>query len=275
MNYFKLIVGFLASASLVSSAADASHMPVPRNGLPRKVQVTDIMREGDNLQALAELVGERQLPGDSSVVSSYFADCIQYDRIDSFKFLLSRLSHEGSSRNENLTDLLVTAFQYGNIDFANIIMSQHFDIEVERGGLWAPHVQGAWRLEYLKQFITDHRDQAAALAPRNIDFKSAQSMEDVDVLIELAYHCAKISGQTNFDPTEALLKLLLSRIDNDTQLSQAALRLLQAGADNTSPRVSHALTWMNQDNVQTIELLRNWIPDEVKITEEDAELMCG
>lgn len=276
MNYFKLIVAVLVSASIVSAAACASHTPAPGNALPRSVQVKDIMREGDNPQALANLLGEQQLPGSSSRVASYFHACAEYNRIDSFRFLISRLTHEGTSRDENLTDLLSIALMHGNTDFANIIMAENFDIVQGLYSLWIPHNQGVpWNLPGLQQFISEHRDQAADFAPLNVEFKRVQSAEDVDALIALSYHCANICGQSHFDPNEALFYLLISTGNSDAQLSKMALRLLQAGADSTSQRVLDGLSMLNPGFVQTIELVRNWIPDEVKITEEDAERMLG
>lgn len=59
---------------------------------------------------------------------------------------------------------------HGNADIARIVIAQNF--QIGRYYLWMPHTVGyPWNLPAMLQLISDHRDKAAALAPKMFEFE--------------------------------------------------------------------------------------------------------
>jgi hypothetical protein len=272
MNPIRLIIAFLASASLASAAAEVyARWPesffTPGKDLPTSLQVLAFLSVGDYPDALRNLFGEhRVLPYDSDPVGSYLTDCIEHGRVESFHLLLSRLVHRAGERDQDLTYLLKEALRYGRIEIARMIMAQDFLIQRGyRGTLWTPHEKGSpWPLGDLMQFITDYRDQVAAFAPRFLDFARVKSSEDVEALIQLAYHCAREGGPMHFDPNDALFNVVTCSTMNDVPMAQAVRHLLEAGADARSHNILAEMRSHHPDFFHAIELLENWIPEDIK-----------
>jgi hypothetical protein len=75
----------------------------------------------------------------------------------------------GTNRTEVSCSLLRIALSVNNIQIADYILNQNFQIERVNGKtFWFADEGGAWKLEELKKLIVDHRAKAAALSPTNV-----------------------------------------------------------------------------------------------------------
>lgn len=279
MNYLRLLFLTLTSVSLVPAAA----YPLGREiALSRICSVDNqmaenVIREGDNPEALPGVFGRYRM-ADSEQLRDLFNLVIQHGRIRSFEFLLARMAFETpAERDRTFTYLLRSALRKSNVEIAGILLAQGFQIERREGMLfWHLPLLGPrppLDLEAINQFISNHRDQATSMAPTNSDMKHARNGTEASLLIDLALHCDTVSGQQTFDATKFLTDGVLCSWLDDAEMSQIALRLLHCGADVDRDTVDNFAENL-PDHDYTIQLLRSWAGEDVKVTEEEANLVC-
>jgi hypothetical protein len=263
MNYFKLAVALLASATLLSAAAYphpfAGFGPVAQPVLPDIGQVQEILEQGDYPQVLAGLFGEQRLPFVPEI-RKYFASAMEHGRVESFQFLLSRLQMSQDDGNRFLSHLLLDALARDNFGVAEIIMKHDFPIfTTPRMSVWMPRAEGIpWDLPMMKGFINNHAGKAAEMAPRKYDYKRARSAGDVAVLIELSRHCEAVSaGQRAFDPDLALKGLIANDDIGDGQMAEATRLLLQCGAASMGNK-QEFLNMLGPQYAQTKAMIQNF-----------------
>jgi hypothetical protein len=258
MNCFKLIASLLASASLLAAAVDI-HLRLP----PALRPAVSLMRQGDNPAALDQFF-QTHWPTTTDVLWC-FRYAIFFDRSETFNYLLDREPFAQEDRDKSLTYLLKLAIESDSIDMAGAVMDRRFQILRESVNLWMPHdMTIPWNLDVLKGFITAHHDQAAQLMPKNSAFKLVNNLEDFNALLELVKHCERESDQILFEPTKALSHLLRSFGIGDEQMAQAAVRLLQEGADNNSQMVRDAMAAAPASHQGTVKLVREWVHEDIK-----------
>jgi hypothetical protein len=282
MNCFKLVVTLLASASLLSAAA----FPDPFEQFDE--QVINIIHAGDNPLALAAFLGEDIQDLEFSEHSlCYFLAAAKHHRTHTFQFLLSRLTFREGRRDENLTALLKITLEYGDIELANYVMSQHFEIQRHFGRSLACAVPRNLPvpafLDYIPpcpprnlsaflDFISAHKAHAADLVHVLPDFDTVWDEGDLSILISLVRHCESLSGQQLFYPTKVLQRLIYIATIPDEQFVPIALRLLQEGAE-VNEKLHDLLEKIHRlhDLSQTMEIVNDWDKEEIKVTEEEAD----
>jgi hypothetical protein len=135
--------------------------------------------------------------------------------------------------------------------------------------LWLPRTGTPANLPALKQFITDHPTLIAALVPTQADFKEIKSAENAFALLDLARLCAPVGIERTVNPSEFLEHCLRFARLGEEGMAQVALRLLQEGAEVKEQHFS-SLQCRSRNYEETKEILRNWVPEDIKVTEEEA-----
>lgn len=204
MNCFKLAFALLAGASVVAAATyPRLHFRYPYVepmdpflSEAELVRLTDILWAGDNNAALAYQFGKRQLKLSTSFrIYRLMSFAVEHGRVGSFEYLLSRLEHEPQA-GWAMGGLLREAISRDQMAIAGLIVKNGFlPLRTDTRGLWVRNVDGSWHLNFIKQLITDHAEQAAELAPARGDFMLLNTIHDALALLEIARHCAARSGQ--------------------------------------------------------------------------------
>lgn len=270
MNCCSILVIFLSYVSLVLAAAHPELVdPVLSN--VDLATLVGILRVEDNPDALANFFEGLQVPISINICNLFHA-IFDFGRTTSFAYLLAHLRMEPAKRDKDLTFLLHKALCHSNTEIARIILAQTFTISRQYVAVWLPHARDKpWNLDLLKQFISDHPGYAAGLVPNHSDFKFIRNAEEAFAMFELARHCAHvINPERAFDPTEYMENVLqFSLILNDDELAQVIIHLLQEGAC-VDPDFLNGPKLHRLNREQTMELLRSWIAEDIKVTEEEA-----
>jgi hypothetical protein len=254
---------------VVITAAPPAHVDPELSGADL-VALEGILGIEDSPEALANLFEGREV-SISINICNLFQILFQHGRINSFTYLLSHLRLQPAKRDKDLTFLLHQALHHGNIVIASIILGQTFNISRQYAAVWLPHARDKpWDLAALRQFISDHPAHAASFVPNQSDFKYIRSLEDAFAMVELARHCAAVISQKPFDPTEFMENVIqFSLTLKDPELSQVILHLLQEGAYVDLNFLNHPML-CRLNITQTLEILRGWAQEDVKVTEEEA-----
>jgi hypothetical protein len=158
---------------------------------------------------------------------------VDLDRQEIFRFIIPRLSfHSRAEKNQVLTYLMMRAVNKQHTDLALFVLKQDFRVQLrDYSGIWQPPEKGSWKLEELKQFVSERRDQVSALTPTAGDMALVRDPEHVVVLVHLARHCDNLRDQHTFDATKFLVNLVCTNTFlNDAKLAESSYILIGLGA---------------------------------------------
>lgn len=261
MNYFKLIVPFLASASLVSAAANPR---ADANGtcvftLGDLLRLQDIVEGGDDPAPLAKMVEGCASLRYNSILELWVFDMIRLDRPALFQFVFPLVDFAGDPmRNDHLYECLQVAMRTNSIAIADYLLGRGLGIEhyAERG-LW---FDAATSRELLK-LLKSHPEQAAGLSPTRRDMGAVKNVEHARVLVEAAKFCDAVTGRDNFDATGWLEELVvLGYAMKERDLAEVAHYLIQA----EGARLSRADRDRLARRPGVLQWLQEWSEVEVK-----------
>lgn len=247
MNYFKLIVALLASASLAAAAANHSgDVPSVRTLDPGHVRRMLAIVEEDDAAGLArELADTPRMLYQSGIVH-VINKIIRLQRNQLFHFLFPRISF-AFYRNSTMRDLLRLALSHNNLEVAEFLAGLpglKLEVEPFEVSFWNyNNSSAAWDLEEMKAFFLRHREHAAAMAPQPIEMQRVANAAEAEAIIELARHCHRVSGRDAFDPSAFLETLVTPPFfadyswKDDEQMGGVIFSLVQQGAvlDPDSP----------------------------------------
>jgi hypothetical protein len=234
MNYLKLFVALLTSASLVSAAtnprADANGVCYFDDEDGRRL--AQIVRQGDDPAPLAEMLEGCQGLGFTPYLDKGLEGMIQIPRNAISRYLLPMIQFRGP-RDFVPYSILRLALGCGNFEIAELMIAQGA-LNLRRAGLalWTPLGEDA-SLKDLQEFIARHRQQATALSPNCGDMREVRTEAEVGILVALAKQCQVIAGDRDtFDPTELLRAVLDGnyRLAED-EMARVALLLFHEGAE--------------------------------------------
>jgi hypothetical protein len=229
MNYFKLIVALLASASFVSAAANprADADGVCELNLADVVQ---IIENGDNLAQVAEVINGCRNLVYNAVLKTCLFEMIRLREHALFHFVFpfvdfGNRGRRGNDRNTSLYELLQYAVSQNNIEIIDYLLGRGLLIShMGGGGLW----QTAENLEVLRPLLTRHPEQAEYLSPTQMDMATVQNVDHARALVAATHLCDDLRGQHTFDANEWLAELAVSGIFiEDHELVPIARYLIQ------------------------------------------------
>lgn len=270
MDYLRLIFALLAGASLLFAAAS----PERENGVCEMTEddfkrTYRIIEHEDNGDGVTCYYQGRSMTF-SILSSALLKTMIQMHKPRSFSAFLSHIDFETpSERATVLTSLLRAAFQSGNNEISDFLLSQRFKVNREEWRwVYCPsYEEFRGSLDELKQLISRHPEHANRMTPRAGIIRYAVSLTSALVVIELTRHCDTLSGKSKFDPTKFLCDALKNRRLVDSEMVQVAQRLFELGA-YVSEEVSDSLNGRQSDYAHTIETIDSWKVD-VKEPEMD------
>jgi hypothetical protein len=217
--------------------------------LHTRYALEDIVREGDDQEAVEQLLADSRLAFSGSLYAC-MAGMIEAGRNACFKATLSRALFDDAhspcfNRNAGLTRLLQDALGAGNVEAADHLLSLQpgFSIVLgdgDRGHLWrraAGLATQRWNLDDFRLLVFKNGGRAADLAPTPLDVEAADRAADMLLLIDLALFCDEEAGRAGrpraFDASRFLNEGVLqawSLRGDDAGRSEVARRLCQLGA---------------------------------------------
>lgn len=214
--------------------------------LQTRYALEDIVRDGDDQEAVERLLGDSRLAFSGSLCAC-MAGMIENRRNACLRATLSRTLFPSNgdppsfNRNAGLTRLLQGALAFGNVEAADFLLAQEgFSIVLGDGDhhhhLWKHAAGSDWNLDEFKLLVFKNGDKAAGLAPTPLDVRNANSPEDMVLLIDLALFCDEENGRLGrarraFDASRFLNEgVLLAWGVRDAERSEVIRRLCQLGA---------------------------------------------
>lgn len=266
MNYFKLVLAFLASASLVTSAPNAICEVRPAD-------YQDMMQSvlaGDSTAVFTRLLEDCSVRH-SPAMERLLELMIKGRRFASLQYLLPKMDYENpAERDRALTRLLGQALYHNSMRMVGVLLDQRFHVDrQERWHLWC-HSEEAqpWNAPFLKKVIAAHAEQADDLAPTDYDMHVLKHAQDALFLIDMALFCDELSRglgkQAKFDATQFLYGVVRRSELDDAEMAQVATRLLHLGANPNDDDVFTALIRHHRGYDETLKLLTTWVKEDIK-----------
>jgi hypothetical protein len=153
-----------------------------------------------------------------------FQQMITHGRLGSLQACLPQVNFpDAHQRGYVLTVLLQRAIQNGNMQIADFVLNQVFDIQ--HTNFWD---RLPWNRADTLQFLRHHPEHAAGLAPKGADFSHARNAEEGLTLVEMARCCKELQPGT-INPTPWLKQVLTSDLA-DAETAAVAEAILGLGA---------------------------------------------
>lgn len=280
MNYFRLLVAILTTVSVVSAAAhpEPKASEVCRLTEADRRRLNEIIRAGDDAEALADRLGGRRLEYSTELLA-IMENLMARQRPQSLDVLLDHINFRNAPLGDAvLNHLLGATLHYSFIDFADLLLDRNFNIMHRiwvAADIFDDISVPPWNLVDFKDLISRHPEHAARIMPTSADMAQIETVEQALALIELALHCdaenVATGGNQIFDPSSLLYKgLLNNRGFNDAEMAQVAQRLLDLGAD-TAER-AQALEYLrghHPDYEMTYGIIDSFVTEDIKEPEFD------
>jgi hypothetical protein len=221
MNYFKLLVALLASASSVSASAHAKAGADEASAVDYET-VFRLIRDGDHPNEVdAAFHGCWTYIRDFGLI---FLQMVEYGRLGTFEVCLPQLNFRDEDQRDHVfSALLRVALRQGNREIVEFLLSQRFTLDEDSN--WG---RLRWSLEEMKQLIAGHPEHIVGLAPSPGDFSHLKNVGDGMILIGLTRHYQETRPGT-VDVTDLLRGLLHSDL-SDADATSIAQQLLDMGA---------------------------------------------
>lgn len=217
----------------------------------------------------------------SPSISYYIKEALTFailsDQSESLRILLVRINFLPDEHHDVIQKLLITAISNHKLEACHILMSQVDRFERASGAPSKfPYWQGmcgALEANELIELVESHPGFAMNLAGNARDMQETRMG---DTMVQFNCHFAArdpaFAALEDSQPPALLKGLLRNGFLTDAGMAKVALRLCETGTAEVSYELAADFAKRRPDYVQTLQILREWIQEDAKVTEEDAEL---
>lgn len=232
MNYYKLVVTLLASASIVSaSSSTSSSYPYPNadGGFQlvgdQLARLEGLVRVEDSPERLSAILGDCGKIRCNVHVIDIFFDMIRLNRIESFKILLNRVNIDARKTSH----LLGFASSVPNFEVCEYLLLRGVGVRLQ---FWYNTATGSGVTAIMREFVARHPDKIMSVMPRSSIMRD-QEIECILALLEFIDFCKSLSqvldNEEEYQPSAMLIEALQNRYLDDAALAICITRLLNMG----------------------------------------------